>query len=152
MNDELRNLYEEVILDHNKKPRNFNMIPEECNHSAHGNNPLCGDQYNVYLTIKNGVIEGVGFDGEGCAISKASASMMLESVKGKRVNEAEILFRKIHSLLTDDELSFDDEDGLGKLEALSGVKQFPMRVKCATLCWHIMNAAINDVNSVVSTE
>lgn len=150
--DDLRGLYEEVILDHNRRPRNFNKVPEACNHRAQGNNPLCGDRFTVYLTINEGVIDDVGFEGAGCAISKASASLMLESIKGKTIQEANELFNKMHHLLTDD---FDLEaevDDLGKLEALSGVKEFPMRVKCATLSWHIMSAAINEDAKNVTTE
>jgi nitrogen fixation NifU-like protein len=150
MMDELRGLYEEVILDHNRNPRNFNKIPEECNHSAKGNNPLCGDQFSVYLTVKEGIVEDVGFAGSGCAISKASASLMLEAIKGKSIEDVKELFEKTHQMLTDD-TELDDED-LGKLEALSGVKEFPMRVKCATLSWHIMNAAIHESEQVVTTE
>ncbi len=150
MTDDLRSLYEEVILDHNRNPRNFDKIPRACSHSAEGNNPLCGDQFSVYLTVKDGRVEDVGFKGRGCAISKASASLMLEAIKGKSLEEVKELFDKTHRMLTDDS-EFDDED-LGKLEALSGVKEFPMRVKCATLSWHIMNAAIQESEQVVTTE
>lgn len=148
--DDLRSLYEEVILDHNRNPRNFNKIPQACSHSAEGNNPLCGDQFSVYLTVKDGKVEDVGFKGRGCAISKASASLMLEAIKGKSLEDVKELFDKTRQMLTDDS-EFDDED-LGKLEALSGVKEFPMRVKCATLSWHIMNAAIHESEKVVTTE
>jgi nitrogen fixation NifU-like protein len=152
MND-LRTLYEEVILDHNKRPRNFNKVPEDCNHQAHGDNPLCGDRFTVYLTIEDGIIEDVGFEGAGCAISKASASLMLESIKGKTIKEAKELFKKMHHMLAEEpELEEEEADDLGKLEALSGVKEFPMRVKCAILSWHIMNAAIKDSNKTVTTE
>jgi nitrogen fixation NifU-like protein len=152
MIDELRSLYEEVILDHNRNPRNFNKIPESCSHSAQGNNPLCGDRFSVYLTVKDGIVEDVGFEGVGCAISKASASLMLESIKGKTVEEVEELFEKTHHMLTDETEADEDNEELGKLEALSGVKEFPMRVKCATLCWHIMNAAIHEKEQLVTTE
>ncbi len=152
MNDEIRQLYEEVILDHNKNPRNFKKVPEETNHRASGDNPLCGDQYSIYLTVKDDVIQDVGFDGAGCAISKASTSLMLERVKGKNVAEAEKLFHQIHQLLTDDSKPHDHEIDLGKLEVLSGVKEFPMRVKCATLSWHIMNAALQGNQEAISTE
>lgn len=150
--DELRSLYEEVILDHNKNPRHFNKIPESCNHQAHGDNPLCGDRFTVYLTVNEGMIDDVGFEGAGCAISKASASLMLESIKGKTIEEAKQLFKKMHHMLAENEELEEELDDLGKLEALSGVKEFPMRVKCAILSWHIMNAAINDTNQTVSTE
>jgi len=150
--DELRALYEEVILDHNKNPRNFNKIPEACSHSAHGNNPLCGDSFTVYLTVKDGVVEDVGFEGSGCAISKASTSLMLESIKGKTLEEVDDLFEKTRHMLTDGDSDLDEEDGLGKLEVLSGVREFPMRVKCATLSWHTMNAAIHETGRTVTTE
>jgi nitrogen fixation NifU-like protein len=152
MIDELRTLYEEVILDHNRNPRNFNKIPKQCSHSAEGNNPLCGDHFTIYLTVQEGKIVDVGFKGAGCAISKASASLMLESIKGKRIEEVNELFRKMHHLLTDDGDFEDAEEDLGKLEALSGVKEFPMRVKCASLSWHIMNAAIKELERPITTE
>ncbi len=152
MINELRGLYEEVILDHNRNPRNFNKIPEFCSHSAQGNNPLCGDQFSVYLTLKEGIIEDVGFKGAGCAISKASASLMLESIKGKSIKEVEELYKKTHHMLTDDSDADEESEDLGKLEVLSGVKEFPMRVKCATLSWHIMNAAIHEKEKLVTTE
>ena len=152
MMDDLRSLYEEVILDHNRNPRNFHKIPEHCNHRAQGNNPLCGDHFTVYLTVKDGMVEDVGFEGAGCAISKASASLMLESIKGKSLAEVENLFEKMHRMLTDDAEDGEVEDDLGKLEALSGVKEFPMRVKCATLAWHIMNAALKETEHSVTTE
>lgn len=152
MMDELRSLYEEVILDHNRNPRNFNKIPQQCSHSAEGNNPLCGDHFTIYLTVHEGTITDVGFKGAGCAISKASASLMLESIKGKRLEEVNELFRKMHHLLTDDDAAEELEEDLGKLEVLSGVKEFPMRVKCASLCWHIMNAALKATEQPVTTE
>lgn len=149
MNSELRSLYEEVILDHNKNPRNFNKIPEGRSHSAHGDNPLCGDQYSIHLTVKDDLIEDVGFEGAGCAISKASTSIMLETIRGKTTAEAKKLFENFHHLLTEEG---EEELELGKIEVLTGVKEFPMRVKCATLSWHIMNAAISHDKETITTE
>lgn len=150
--DGISELYEEIILDHNRHPRYFDHVPETVNHSAKGDNPLCGDQYAVYLNIDDGRIEDVGFKGSGCAISKASASLMLETVKGKTLSEAESLIQDIHNLLTGEKSSHSGEIDVGKLEALGGVREFPMRVKCATLAWHILNAAIHDREQTVSTE
>ncbi len=152
MNDSLRELYEEVILDHNRNPRNYNHTPENANHTAHGDNPLCGDRYSVKLTVKDGRIDDAGFEGSGCAISKASASLMLESVKGKSLEEVEHLFNSVHRHLTDHKANEESDDELGKLKVLGGVKEFPMRVKCAILPWHILNAAINETDQMVSTE
>ena len=153
MNDMLRQLYEEVILDHNRNPRNFNKVLDETSHSAHGDNPLCGDRYSVSLKVKDGIVEDASFEGSGCAISKASASLMLESIKGKKLSEVEDLFRSVHCKLTDDCEMCKKAVDLGKLEVLSGVKEFPMRVKCATLPWHILNAAIAETKAAtVSTE
>jgi nitrogen fixation protein NifU and related proteins len=146
MMDELRELYQEVILDHGKSPRNFRDIEGATGH-AHGKNPLCGDQLVVYLKVDDGdVIEDVSFVGKGCAISVASASMMTELVKGKTVEQAHILFDRFHDMCTGDDAapadaSLDPED-LEKLTVLSGVRAFPVRVKCATLAWHTLNAAI----------
>ena len=152
--DELRELYQEVILDHGRNPRNFGH-PDTCNRQADGDNPLCGDQLTVYLNVDDaGVVQDVAFEGRGCAISMASASMMTELVKGKTSAQAEALFDKFHHLVTDDtvdlDLAAEDED-LEKLVVLSGVRQFPMRVKCATLPWHTMTAAI-DGKETVTTE
>jgi len=144
-------LYEEIILDHNRNPRHFNRVPQAASHQAHGDNPLCGDRYSVYLEIADGRIRDVGFKGAGCAISKASASLMLEAVKGKPVAEAESLIHAMHQLLVGDENEAGKVD-MGKLEALGGVKEFPMRVKCATLAWHILGAALKDTDEPVSTE
>ncbi len=152
--DELRELYQEVILDHGRNPRNFGH-PAACNRQAEGDNPLCGDQLTVYLMVDDaGVVEDVAFEGRGCAISMASASMMTELVKGKTAADAEALFEKFHHLVTDDTVDLnsaaEDED-LEKLVVLSGVRQFPMRVKCATLAWHTMTAAIEG-KATVTTE
>ena len=146
MDDDIRELYQEVILDHGKNPRNFRH-PEDATCEAHGNNPLCGDKLTVYLRLgDNQLIEDVAFEGRGCAISIASASMMTDIVRGKTTAQAEELFENFHTMCTSvEEVSsniFADE--IEKLQVLSGVYQFPMRVKCATLAWHTMNAAVND--------
>lgn len=146
----LRELYQQVILDHNKNPRNFRKI-EEPDGFAHGNNPLCGDQIDVYLKFGNGVIEDVSFDGNGCAICTSSASMMTSVLKGKSEKEAVALFDSFHHALTDDEVHPEDVP-LGKLEVLKGVKDFPVRVKCATLAWHTFDAALKKIQGEVSTE
>ncbi|HYH39332.1 MAG TPA: SUF system NifU family Fe-S cluster assembly protein [Azospirillum sp.] len=147
MMDELRELYQEVILDHGKNPRNHRH-PPDANREARGENPMCGDKFTVYLKVNGDhVVEDVAFEGRGCAISTASASMMTEVVKGKTEAEARILFETFHDLCTKDEDEHGnhgpvDEEALEKLMVLSGVRQFPVRVKCATLAWHAMNAAI----------
>ena len=154
MLDELRELYQEVILDHGKKPRNFRR-PEHPSGEAAGRNPLCGDQLVVYIDVDaDGTIRDAAFVGKGCAISMASASMMTEIVKGKTVAEAKALFDNFHHMCTDDD--GDDaadalDDDAEKLQVLSGVRQFPVRVKCATLPWHTLNAAIEGVEEI-STE
>ncbi len=146
MLDDLRELYQEVILEHGKHPRNFRH-PEDANREAKGNNPLCGDRLTVYLKLSgDGLIEDAAFEGRGCAISTASASMMTELVKGRTAGEAQRLFESFHAMCTQEgSLPHDhaDEEALERLQALSGVRQFPMRVKCATLPWHTMNAAIS---------
>ena len=151
--DDLRDLYQEVILDHGKNPRNFRH-PADANRQAEGDNPLCGDRLTVYLKLgHNGLVEDAAFEGRGCAISMASASMMTEIVAGKTEAEARDLFRRFHDFVTgkaDTAEAGDDED-LEKLIVLSGVKQFPMRVKCATLAWHTKTAAKHGEN-VVTTE
>ena len=152
---DLRALYEEVILDHNRSPRNYPKKPDGCNCSAHGDNPLCGDQVQVHLRVNNGVIEDIGFEGRGCAISTASASLMTEALKGKSEAEAAALFEAIHKLLTDrnaDDSDGDTQDRLGKLMVLAGVKAYPMRVKCATLAWHTLQAALAHNEKPVTTE
>lgn len=136
---ELRDLYQEVIFDHYRKPRNCHVL--DCaNHKADGYNPLCGDQVSVYLQIEGDVIKDLSFSGSGCAISTASASLMTEALKGKKMSEVEHLFHEFHDMVTDS-VDAPHED-LGKLEALSGVKEFPARVKCATLAWHTLHAAL----------
>jgi nitrogen fixation NifU-like protein len=146
---ELSELYQQVILDHNKKPRNFRK-PEVFNRSAQGHNPLCGDQLTVYLQLDNGIITDVAFEGSGCAISKAAASMMTQALKGKSTDETEKLFSGFHQMVTGD--SDDDiSDSLGHLRIFSGVREFPVRVKCATLPWHTFKAALEN-QEIVSTE
>ncbi|HKI77481.1 MAG TPA: SUF system NifU family Fe-S cluster assembly protein [Ignavibacteriaceae bacterium] len=151
MNDELRELYQQVILDHNKSPRNFRII-EHANHSAEGFNPLCGDHIDVYLDVKDGIINDISFQGKGCAISKASASLMSSIVKGKKVKEAEVLFEKFHDLITGKYEDNSDVVELGKLAVLGGVRDFPARVKCASLAWHTMINALKEEKNIVSTE
>jgi nitrogen fixation NifU-like protein len=151
MFDDLRELYQEVILDHSKNPRNFRH-PEDANHEAHGYNPLCGDTVNVYLKMgHNGLIEDAAFEGKGCAISLASASMMTEIIKGKTETEAKKIFEGFQQLVKGEENDFDAGEDTERLMVLAGVKEFPMRVKCATLAWHAMTSAMDDKPDV-STE
>mgnify|MGYP006294761029 CR=1 FL=1 len=148
---ELKDLYRDLIIDHNKSPRNFGRI-EPCSHHADGFNPLCGDKLTVYAEVdEDGRISEVTFEGSGCAISVASASLMTENVKGRTIAEARELFDTMHALLTEDGADIDPA-GLGKLAALSGVKAYPSRVKCATLCWHTLQAALEAKDDAVSTE
>jgi len=146
---ELTELYQQVILDHNKKPRNFRKL-EAANHTAEGYNPLCGDQLTVYLQLENDAVKDISFEGAGCAISKAAASMMTQVVKGKTRQEAERLFAEFHKMVTGD-LDESVPNQLGNLEIFAGVREFPVRVKCATLAWHTMQAALNN-EAMVSTE
>jgi nitrogen fixation NifU-like protein len=150
----LRELYQEVILDHGKTPRNFGK-PDSATCESNGHNPLCGDTVTIYLTVKDNIVEDVGFEGRGCAISIASASMMTEILRGKNVDEIRDMFERFHHLVTADEAAcdggFDGED-FEKLMVLSGVKEFPMRVKCATLAWHTMQAALKGNDQEVTTE
>lgn len=148
---DLRSLYEELILDHNRNPRNYPKKQDDANHSAHGFNPLCGDEFFIHLTIEDEVIKDVGFEGAGCAISTASASLMTEALIGRSIADAEALFGQVHDLLTTDAQE-ESSDALGKLCVLKGVKDFPMRVKCATLAWHTMNAALHESGDMVTTE
>jgi len=145
---ELRDLYQEVILEHSKKPRNY-RVPDTVNHKAEGYNPLCGDHFTVYLDVKDGAIQDLGFQGAGCAISKASASMMTQMLKGKTTTEAEAVFEKFHDLVTG---RGDGGEELGKLAVFAGVSEFPLRVKCATLAWHALRAALRGEQEAVSTE
>jgi nitrogen fixation protein NifU and related proteins len=148
MSTELQDLYQEVILDHNRRPRNFRAM--EGGRRAEGYNPLCGDRLTVYLRVDNDVIRDVSFQGSGCAISKASASLLTESVKGKTIAEADALFDRFQGMITGPaEAPLDD---LGKLTVLAGVRRFPVRVKCATLAWHTLRAAVEARDEVVSTE
>jgi nitrogen fixation NifU-like protein len=147
---ELSELYQQVILDHNKKPRNFRKL-ESANHQAEGYNPLCGDQLTVYMNLEDDVVTDVGFQGSGCAISKASASMMTQAVKGKSKEQAENLFKEFHSMVTGELDEETDENSLGNLKIFAGVREFPVRVKCATLPWHTMHAALNKEERI-STE
>ena len=147
---ELNDLYQEVILEHNKNPRNFREI-ENADRAAEGHNPLCGDQLNLYVTMENDTLEDVAFLGSGCAISKASASMMTQVVKGKTREEAEILFDEFHRMVTGKLDIETDENRLGKLKIFAGVLEFPARVKCASLSWHTLHAALNN-EETVSTE
>jgi nitrogen fixation NifU-like protein len=152
MDQELRELYQQVILDHNKSPRNFRLIDHPTNH-AEGYNPLCGDNINVFLSINDaGIIEDISFQGSGCAISKASASLMTSMLKGKSVEEAENIFNKFHELVTDKLGDNPDIDELGKLAVFGGVREFPARVKCASLAWHTMINALHNKNEKVVTE
>ena len=150
MSSELDDLYQEVILDHGRKPRNFRVIPD-ADRQAEGLNPLCGDHFMVYVKLDGDRIADVAFEGSGCAISKASASLMTSSVKGKTVGEAEDLFSRFHTLVTEgpEKVTLSD---LGKLAALSGVCEFPTRVKCASLVWHTLKNALENEHKVVSTE
>ena len=140
---ELSELYQAVILDHNKKPRNFHKL-ENANRSAEGYNPLCGDHLNVYLHVEDDQVQEVSFEGSGCAISKASASMMTQAVKGKTKAEAEKLFNEFHRMATGELDEENEPNNLGKLTIFAGVRDFPARVKCATLSWHTMHAALNE--------
>lgn len=149
--DDFRELYQSTILDHNKRPRNF-RIPEAANREARGSNPLCGDQLTVYLRVEDGVVKDVGFQGSGCAISKASASLMTEAVAGKRLEDVDALFARFHALLTGGPGESAGFEGLGKLAVFSGVREYPVRVKCATLAWHTVRAAAHEVAETVMTE
>jgi nitrogen fixation NifU-like protein len=146
---ELTDLYQEVILDHNKRPRNFQKLAD-ANRTAEGFNPLCGDQIELYVKLDGGVIRDIGFQGSGCAISKASASLMTSIVKGKTSAEADELFERFHRLLTSDQAR--DDAALGKLSVFSGVREFPSRVKCASLAWHTLRAALEEKTAAVTTE
>lgn len=145
---ELRELYQEVILEHSKHPRNYRVL-DSANHKAEGFNPLCGDHFTIYADMKDGTIHDLSFQGTGCAISKASASMMTQSLKGKSAAEAEELFTRFHELVTG---RAGSGDAVGKLAVFAGVSEFPLRVKCATLAWHALRAALRGEEQAVSTE
>ncbi len=149
--NELRALYQEVILDHNKNPRNFRVMPDATN-VVEGYNPLCGDHYTIYLKVVDDVVQEVAFQGSGCAISKASASLMSTVMKGKTRSEADALFDQFHRLVRGDLHPEGDEMALGKLAAFAGVSEFPARVKCAILAWHTVHNALEGKNESVSTE
>ena len=148
---ELRELYQEIILDHNKNPRNFGPLAS-ANRSREGHNPLCGDHLHVHLEICDGRLKAINFEGSGCAISKASASLMTSALKGKTIEESAELFADFHSMVTADVSVPVDEKKLGKMAIFAGVREFPMRVKCCTLAWHAMNSALIDDENIVSTE
>lgn len=139
---ELSELYQQVILDHNKKPRNFRKL-DHANHTAEGYNPLCGDHLTVYVNFDDNAVQEIAFEGSGCAISKAAASMMTQAVKGKSREQAEELFKEFHSMVTGELDEETEENSLGNLKIFAGVRDFPVRVKCATLPWHTMHAALN---------
>ena len=144
---DLRDLYQEVILDHNRTPRNFGRLPN-ANRESEGHNPLCGDRVKIFLHVENDRIEDIAFQGSGCAISTASASLMTEALKGRTVEEAHRLFHEFHDLLT----TGGNPDDLGKLAVFTGVREYPIRVKCATLAWHAVQAALDQKDHPVSTE
>ena len=148
---ELSELYQELILDHNRRPRNFGSLPD-ANRSAEGYNPLCGDKLKVYLRLENDRIAGVSFEGSGCAISKASASLMTDAVKGQTIGDATALFDRVHAMLTTPMDRPVDASDVGKLAVLSGVREFPVRIKCASLAWHTLKAALAASADVVKTE
>jgi nitrogen fixation protein NifU and related proteins len=149
---DLRELYQEVILDHSRQPRNFRKLPA-ANCEAKGDNPLCGDRVTVYLKVEDGIVKDVTFEGRGCAISMASASMMTEVLKGKSEAEVRELFDRFHDSMTGKSACHGADAGaLDKLMVLSGVREYPMRVKCATLSWHTLMAALNHKQDAISTE
>ena len=148
---DLRDLYQETILEHSKSPRNYRKL-EAANRTAEGYNPLCGDHFTLYVEVQGDAIRDIGFQGSGCAISKASASMMTQSVKGRSKAEAQHLFRQFQELVTNQASPNGDKDKLGKLTVFSGVSEFPVRVKCATLAWHTLQAALEGTQQPVSTE
>ena len=149
MND-LRELYQDMILEHYRSPRNFGSLNEA--QKAEGFNPLCGDQLKVYMVLDGGRVNEIAFEGSGCAISTASASLMTEAIKGKSLDEAQSLFEKFHSLVTSDPTTEPKIEGLGKLTVFAGVREFPIRIKCATLAWHAMRAALKNEKTLVTTE
>lgn len=148
---EMRDLYQETILDHNKKPRNFRTM-ENATRKLEGFNPLCGDRLTIYLHIVSDRIEDISFEGNGCAISKSSASLMTTAIKGKTLAEAETLFNQFHAMVTTPLNQTPDVSQLGKLAVFSGVREFPARIKCAILPWHTLHAAIENKQELVTTE
>jgi len=147
---DLRDLYQEVILDHNRSPRNFGTL-DDANRRADGHNPLCGDRLSIAVKIDDDVVADLRFEGSGCAISKASASLMTEGVKGKTLDETRQLFERFHRLVTDPSAPVDHGE-LGKLAVFAGVRDYPARVKCAILAWHTLKAAVDDRHEMASTE
>ena len=148
---ELSDLYQEVILDHHRHPRNYGPLPN-ASRTAQGHNPLCGDRLTLYVQLDGDRISGISFEGDGCAISKASASIMTDAIKGHRVSEAATLFDRFHRMITSPFDQEIDETGLGKLAVFGGVRQYPIRVKCASLAWHTLKAALADSHETVKTE
>jgi len=148
---DLRELYQQTIIDHNRKPRNFHPLPD-ADHHAKGHNPLCGDRLELYLKMDGNRIKEASFTGAGCAISTASASMMTEALRGRTIEEARVLYDKFHKMLTTPVHEPVNIDGLDKLEVFSGVREFPVRVKCATLAWHTLETAIKDDQHEAKTE
>lgn len=149
---DLSALYQEVILDHNRRPRNFAVL-QDADHQSEGFNPLCGDRVTVYVKLEGSVVDEISFQGSGCAISMASASIMTESLKGRKLEEVEALFERFHQLVTGKlDSEGHSEPDLGKLVVFEGVSRYPVRVKCATLTWHALRAALEKRNEVVSTE
>jgi nitrogen fixation NifU-like protein len=146
----LNSLYQDLILDHNRAPQNFRQM-ENANRKAEGNNPLCGDRLTVWLRMEDGTIQDVAFQGSGCAISKASASLMTTAVRGKTKAEAEALFQRFRSLVSG-QLAKEETESLGKLVVFSGLSEFPIRVKCASLSWHALKAALDSPDAEISTE
>lgn len=151
MTDELRDLYQEMILDHSRKPRNFHVL-EKASRKAEGYNPLCGDRLTIYLKVDGDTIQDISFEGSGCAISKASASIMTSTVKGKKIEEVQKMFEGFHKMLSRGAGTDFDASGLGKLAVFSGVTEFPARVKCATLAWHTLKSGLEDSQKPISTE
>ena len=150
--DDLRELYQATILGHNKKPRNFRVM-EDASHEADGHNPLCGDELTMYAKVNDeGGLEEISFQGSGCAISKASASLMTDHLKGKTLEEFQIEFDRFHELVTSSPGEEPNTEGLGKLAVFAGVREYPMRVKCATLAWHALRAALEDGGTTAKTE
>jgi nitrogen fixation NifU-like protein len=147
---ELQDLYQEVIIDHGRRPRNFRVMPDGC--MAEGYNPLCGDHFQVWVRVEGDTIADVSFQGSGCAISTSSASLMTEALKGMSKHDAEDLFQRVHAEMTGQPDPLPDGPELGKLEVFAGVQNFPMRVKCATLAWHTVKAALRNEAEPVSTE
>lgn len=149
---DLRDLYQELIIDHSMRPRNLRALPEPPSRHALGHNPLCGDRVTVYVELEGDVLSDVSFEGSGCAIATASASLMTEALRGKTLAEVDHIFQRFHALVTGVAVPIEDAEDLDKLEVFSGVSEYPLRVKCATLAWHALNAAIEGRNEPTTTE